>query len=406
MVKDRLAVLRPKQVRGHNSAAVLGFLRRFETMSRAELSRQSGLSEGTVSRIVAALCAQRLVSEIGEENTTGGRPSTRLQLSDVPRAIGVEIKNWETRFAISTLRGQLTETLVVRTPASPELTVQLIAEQARRYAKLHPCLHGVGVAVRGLVDSRTGVVAVGNDPGWLQVPLKDLLAKRLALPIWVENDVRAATQAEYYYTNGGGHAPRCLLYVNVTEGVGVGIVMNGTIYAGASMASGEFGQMVIADDGGDLRHDRPGCLEMLVSDQAVCDRFAQQQGKKSSRAADSAARVRRICRLAMEGDRDAEEAVRQTVRYLALGVANMAFALDPEVIILNTTLNPAWPLLMEGIRAQLPDKAQWPAFQKLSILPSVLGEEGALIGAATLPFAPLFESVSTGMALLPEQLQA
>jgi glucokinase len=182
--------------------------------------------------------------------------------------------------------------------------------------------------------------------------------------------------------------------------------MNGTIYAGASMASGEFGQMVIADDGGDLRHDRPGCLEMLVSDQAVCDRFAQQQGKKSSRAADSAARVRRICRLAMEGDRDAEEAVRQTVRYLALGVANMAFALDPEVIILNTTLNPAWPLLMEGIRAQLPDKAQWPAFQKLSILPSVLGEEGALIGAATLPFAPLFESVSTGMALLPEQLQA
>lgn len=406
MIRNRLGVLRPRQVRGHNSAAVLRFLRRFETMSRAELARRSGLSEGTVSRIIAALLEQDLVSEVGAENTTGGRPSTRLQLSDTPRSIGVEIQNWETRFAVSTMRGNLVESLAVRTPATPEQTLNLIADHVLRFGRAYDNLHGVGVTARGIVNSRTGVVEVGNDPGWSHVPVKTILTERTALPVCVENDVRAATLAEYHYTNAGEHAPQCLLYVNVTEGVGVGIVFNGAVYAGPSMAAGEFGQMVIADDGSDLRHDRPGCLERLVSNQAVCDRFAQLQGKASGRTADSAARVRRICQRALDGDYDAVEVLRDTARYLALGVASIAFGLDPEVIVLNTTLNMAWPMLIEGIQAQLPRKEEWPAFQKLSIRPSALGEQGALIGAATLAFAPLFESVDGKAVPLPEELQA
>jgi predicted NBD/HSP70 family sugar kinase len=389
----RQSVLRPRQVRGHNNAAVLQLLRRFDTMSRAELARKSGLSEGTVSRIVAGLLEQDFVSEVGAENSTGGRPSTRLQLSDAPRSIGVEIQNWETRFAVSTMRGTLIETAAVRTPSTPEQTLTLIADQVRRYRKTHHHVQGVGVTARGIVNSRTGVVEVGNDPGWSHVPVKAPLEERTSLPVWVENDVRAATLAEYHYTNAGEHAPQCLLYVSVTEGVGVGIVFHGDVYAGPSMAAGEFGQMVIADDGSDARHDRPGCLEKLVSNPAICERFAALQGKSAGKASDSAARVRRICQRALDGEPEATQVLRETARYLGLGIASIAFGLDPEVIVLNTTLNMVWPLLLEGIQAQLPGKKEWPAFQKLSLQQSALGEQGTLIGAATLAFGRLFEPV-------------
>lgn len=388
----RHAVMRPRQVRGHNSAAVLQFLRRFETMSRAELARRSGLSEGTVSRIIANLLELDLVSEVGAENSTGGRPSTRLQLSDTPRSIGVEIQNWETRFAVATMRGILVETVAVRTPPTPDQALCVIGDQVRRLCKTHDHIQGAGVTVRGIVNSRSGVVELGNAPGWTQIPVKASLEKSTSLPVWVENDVRAATLAEYHYTNAGEHASQCLLYVSVNEGVGVGIVFHGEVYAGPSMAAGEFGQMVIHDDGSDTRHDRPGCLEMLVSNQAVCDRFAAFQGKAAGKTADSAARVRRICQRALNGEPDALRAIRQTARYLGLGIASIAFGLDPEVIVLNTTLNMAWPLLLEEIEAQLPNQAEWPAFQKLSVRQAALGEQGALIGAATLAFGPLFET--------------
>jgi predicted NBD/HSP70 family sugar kinase len=390
----RRGILRPKQVRGANSAVVLQLLRRFDRISRADLARRSGLSEGTVSRIIAGLREQRLVSEVGAENSTGGRPATRLQLSDAPRSIGVEIQNWETRFAVASTRGTLVETSALRTPATPKQTVEMIAEQVKAYCQAHgrASLHGIGVTARGIVNSRTGVVELGNDPGWVNVPLQSMLEAATRLPVHVEHDVRAAAAAEYNYTNAGELAPHCLLYVRVDEGVGVGLILNGEVYTGPSMAAGEFGQMVIADDGSNSRHDRPGCLEKLVSNMAVCDRFAAAQGRSASAStSDSAAKVRRICQRAADGDEAALQVIRATARYLAIGIMNVAWGLDPEIIVLNATLNTVWPMLLESIEAQFPSAAEWPTFRRLRVQQSALGEQGTLIGAATLAFAPLFQ---------------
>ena len=74
----------------------------------------------------------------------------------------------------------------------------------------------------GIVNSATGVVELGSIPRWVKIPLQARLQQTLALPVFVENDVRAAAAAEYHYTNAGELAPQCLLYVIVDEGVGVG----------------------------------------------------------------------------------------------------------------------------------------------------------------------------------------
>jgi predicted NBD/HSP70 family sugar kinase len=395
---ERPGVLRPRQMRGINSGIVLQLLRRFERLSRAEIARHSGLSEGTISRIVSELVRQRLVVELDFENSTGGRPATRLQLSDAPLAIGVEIQNWQTRFAVVSLRGNIVETESLRTSPGVDPTLECVISTVQSLVDRYPGgrIHGVGVTARGIVNSRSGVVEMGNAPGWAQIPLRSMLETGLTIPVYVDNDVRAAAAAEFHYTNAGEQAPNCLLYIRMDEGVGVGLVLHGKLYSGPSMSAGEFGQMVVADQGGVERHDRPGCLEKLVSNSAICERYAAVHGRRAVTPADSGARVRRLCHKALEGDAEALRVLRNASRSLGLGISNLVWGLDPEVIVLSTALNLVWPMLLEEIQKQLPEPHQWPPSRKLSLRPSVLGEDGVLIGAAELCFASLFETAQLG----------
>jgi len=82
-------VLRPRQVRRANRAVILELLRRHERLSRVDIARRTGLSEGTISRIIAELMRRRLVAEDGSEDSTGGRPAMRLQLE--PSRVAVKI---------------------------------------------------------------------------------------------------------------------------------------------------------------------------------------------------------------------------------------------------------------------------------------------------------------------------
>ena len=106
-------VLRPPEVRGANRAAVLSLLQRSDYLSRADVARQSGLSEAAISRIVTGLIDDRLVREDGVENSTGGRPGRRLRLEPKRVVFGTEIQNWETRCAVSDMRGRIVESVVV-----------------------------------------------------------------------------------------------------------------------------------------------------------------------------------------------------------------------------------------------------------------------------------------------------
>jgi predicted NBD/HSP70 family sugar kinase len=406
---QRGRVLRPRQVRGVNSAAVLELLRRHERMSRAEIARHCGLSEGTVSRIVSKLIERSWVVEDGAENSTGGRPAVRLQLSQDRLAVGVDIQNWQMRFSVATMRGRLIETSSVRTPGDPDRTLDLIIERFTAYQARYgrEAFEGLGVSARGIVDRKTGVVEMGNHPSWVKIPVRAYLQQELGLPVYVENNVRAAALAEYNYTHPDANSSRCLLFVMVDEGVGVGIILDGKLYAGPRMSAGEFGQMVIADDGGSERHDRPGCLERLVSNPALCDRYAAlTAGRAGVGTGDSGARVRRICHRALEGEPEARQVLAETVRYLGIGIANLIWGFDPDTVVLSSTMNAAWPLMLPVLQDQFPKAGDWPAFRSVALRPSALGEDGALIGAASLPFAPLFQTGERGRVGGPQRTSA
>ena len=383
---------RMMHVRGANRALILQILRKHPQLSRAELARRTGLSEGTISRITAELLSEKVILEQGAENSTGGRPGLRLELDQTHfRSVGIEIHEWETRVSVGTLHGQVLETQWFRTPQSAKKTLDEVAAHVMQGRKRHgqERIHGVGVAVRGIVDDVNGVVDLGITPEWSGLPVRQYLEDKLGVPVYVENNVRAAALAEYSYGNSEIHNSRCMVLVKVDEGIGVGVLLDGKLYRGPHRAAGEFGQMVVADSPGSGAHDRPGCLESLASNPAITARYAALANDRKSRAGETESRVRTICHLAMQGDPAAAQAVRESMRYLGIGIANLDWGLDADVVLIDGAITEAWPLVLSALQEQFPGR-EYPNFRDLILRPCALGQDASIVGALTLPFMRLF----------------
>ena len=403
MVKSGAAkrVLRLPQVRGANRAAVLSLLQQSDYLSRADVARQSGLSEGAISRIITGLIADGLVCEDGEENSTGGRPGRRLALDPRRVTFGAEIQNWETRCAVSTMHGRIVETRRFRTPPSAEQTLEQVAAEFLAFRKaLGPDrLPGIGICTRGIVNSESGLLILGSRPDWRHIPIREFLEARLHEPVIVENNVRAAALAEYTYGPAEIAGRRCFVFVKIDEGVGMGVVFEGKLYHGPHMAAGEFGQMVIEISPGEERHDRPGCMERLVSNPAICNRYSVFSGaRRQSSTGDTSARVRRIAGWAAGGDIQARQTLDETSRYLGIGISNLVWGLDADTVVIDAAITEAWGLVEPVLRGQLPDNRELWGSRNLVVRPSAFGGEAALIGAATLPLSTIFAKSSPGQS--------
>jgi predicted NBD/HSP70 family sugar kinase len=391
MAKPVLAtkrVLRPPEVRGANRAAVLGLLQQNDYLSRADVARQCGLSEGAISRIVSGLIKDRLIREDGAENSTGGRPGRRLALDRRRVVFGVEIQNWETRCAIATINGRLVETTRFRTHSVAEETLNRIGIEFAAFRKKlgSDRLPGVGVAVRGIVNSDAGVLVLGGRSDWRNVPIRAILEAHLHEPVSVENNVRAAALAEYTYGPAEMLGRHCFVFVKIDEGVGMGVLFDGKLYHGPHMAAGEFGQMVIESSKTEERHDRPGCIERLISNAAICDRYSGLTGAwRHPGTGDTSARVRRITEWAIAGEAAARQTVEETARYLGIGISNLIWGLDADTVVIDATIADAWRLVEPVVRKQLPEDRDLWGPRNLLLRSSALGGEAALIGAATLP---------------------
>jgi len=383
---------RVSRAQAHRAAA-LQLLRRHHRLSRTEIARRSGLSEPSVSRTIRLLMRQRLVVPDGAARPSGGRPAIPLRLDDgLHRSIGVDIHGWATQISVGTLSGRILESLHFRTPASPAKTLDRIAASVLALSGqlVDRELIGVGVSARGLVNSRTGVVERGNDPAWTRIAVRQILEQRLGLPVFVENNVRAAALAEYHYGSPDVQDSRCLLFVKVDEGVGISMILDGELYCGQHMAAGEFGQMVIAAADTAATHDRPGCLETLASNEALCQRFRARGGRGRRAGGDCGAQAHQICQAAMAGDRAAVEALRETARYLGIGISNAIWGLDPDAVIVDGAIAEAWPLVAPLIQAHFADGQEFLNFRNLILRPSALRGAAAIVGAAALPFQSVF----------------
>ena len=223
------------------------------------------------------------------------------------------------------------------------------------------------------------------------MPLGDIVAERLSVEAHIINDASAAALGEYLL--GAGVGVNNLIYVTVSTGIGGGIILNGKLYLGADGCAGEVGHMVVDVNGPRCNCGNIGCLEAFASGTAVAREAVRRisRGEKSritelvgDRLEDIDASM--VGAAAKEGDVLACDVIEKAADYLGIGLANLANIFNPDLIIVGGGMSRLGDMLLEPARRVVRERAfQLPA-RSLSIVPSQLGDNAGVLGAAMSVF--------------------
>jgi glucokinase len=276
-----------------------------------------------------------------------------------------------------------------RHDAALETIVEAVAE-AREAARGEVLAVGVGVPC--LVAPGSGVAMACNHFPLVDVPLRDLLAERLGLPVVVDNDATAALIAEWRY--GAARGVRNALILTIGTGVGGAMLVDGHVVRGASGAAGELGHIVIDESGPPCPGNCPshGCLESFVSGPALAiEGRARAEAQPESGLGRALAAGRQISgplvtELAHDGDEAARAAVELLGRHLGIGMTGLINVFNPEVVVVGGGLVGAGDLLLAPAREVVASRALVPARDQVRIVPARFGDESGMLGAAALAF--------------------
>lgn len=362
-----------------NAALLLDLVRANGPVSRAELARISGLTKPTVSSQVADLVRRGVVVEdgAGEPDARGGKPPLLLRFNaGWGSVIGAEIVASRVHAELADLDGSVldSEDSVIwpergadHILGALERTIQkLLERQSRRKRRLL----AIAVAAPGRVDSGRGVVLeAGNVFHWRNVPIRDRIQRAFRVPVAVENDVNLAVLGEMHH--GVAREAQNFVLIRLTTGVGAGVVLGGRLYQGSHWAAGEIGHMVLdRAAAANPTFSERGFLESLIGSDRLSERAHLNGTTSADLPAALAAAVKR-------NDPVAEGILDDLAAHLGLATANLAAALDPELIVLDGEL---FDLVTDRIREVVERAIPW----LVRIERSALGNQSVLLGAISV----------------------
>src|SRR5215212_11789512 len=197
---------------------------------------------------------------------------------------------------------------------------------------------GVGIGSPGPLDRARGVVIVTPNLGWRDFPLRDEVSKRVNLPATLDNDANCATLGEWWC--GAAKGGRNVVGLTIGTGIGGGLILDGKLYHGAADSAGEIGHTTIDSTGRRCKCGNYGCLEAYASGPAIAARAIEgiESGSPSrlpEYVQGNLARLtaQTVYEAAHHGDEFALEVVRETARFLGIGLANIVNFMNPEVIV-------------------------------------------------------------------------
>lgn len=387
----KASAARSHTIRDINRQIVLNYIRELGPISRAEIARETALQRSTISLIVDELRIDGLVEEVGGEST-GGRPPSLLSLRTADAvAIGVDLGTVKTLVASSDLAGRVLEQEEFPTDNDVNKTVANIVQIAQRLiGKSKGTIEGIGISLPGVVDPETGSLYVPHF-SWRNEPIGETLTHATSLPVSIDNDANAAALAELWFGRPEIREVRDFILVLVEEGVGTGIVFDGQVYRGESGTAGEFGHMTIGTGAPvACAVGSTECWEAFASERAALARY-----QKLSHSNGHDVNFTKLMDLALKGERNARAALKETARYLGIGIANLIQGLGPEAVIVAGPIARVWEVIVDDLKSSV-DSSICRGFPSTPIMESTLGSQPTLMGALSLVLASKFASASFG----------
>ena len=308
--------------------------------------------------------------------------------------VGVDVGG--TNIVVGTVAQDGSEILGVGSePTHPEQGPDAVIERIVRLARgsmgqvKGKEIAGVGIGSPGPLNTKTGVVILTPNLGWVNMPLRDRVASGLGLPATLDNDANCAIFGEWW--RGAARGAEYVVGLTIGTGIGGGIVLHGDIYRGASDSAGEIGHMTIDSTGRRCKCGNYGCLEAYASGPAIAARAVEgvEAGAETAlpRYVDGdlgkiTAQV--VYEAAHDGDQYALEVVRDTAKFLGAGVANVINIFNPQVVVICGGVTLAGDKLFAPLRSEVKRRAFKPAVEVCRILPGELPGTAGVWGAAAV----------------------
>ncbi len=361
-----------------NRDIVLELIRANQPISRADLSRQSGLQRSTVSQIVEQLIREKWVCEGAVASLPRGRHPTLLELNEDLVVIAVDIHPKEAIVATVDLKGRLLSRSMVPLTSDPAASTRLLTDCMLRMRQALPrkSIEGIGISLPGRVDPETQRLIFAPNLHWPDFDLKKVIEKAMGLPVKMANAATACLLAELTFRRMDG--VRDIVLVTVSEGVGTGVFANGQLISGNRGMAGEFGHVLLDPSGPRCSCGRRGCWETFASCRAALRYYKelQPQGRTVT--------FHELLNMAEEGDEFAAQALEKQAAYIGRGLRLIITGLAPSVILVAGDITSAWHRFGPAIEKEAAKLTLGGALPQ--ILPTHEGDIARLRGAAALVF--------------------
>ncbi len=366
-------------LREANRALVLSTVQRWGGLTQVELAQSTGLSAATVSTIVRDLLAEGFV-----DTAVTTRSGRRAQLVTVARrvglAVGMQVGHRQLRIVLGDFAHEIVAEQSLPLPNEHRMDTTLdraallIVDLLERVGSSLDEVVGVGVAVPAPVDAATGMISVrGILRGWDGVHLGQTLSKRIARPVFVDNDANLGALAES--TLGAARAYRDSVYVRASYGVGAGLVVDGRVHRGFAGTAGEIGHVQVDPGGAICRCGNRGCLDTVVGATALVEALRTNRGPLT---------LRDVIQLAKDGDQGCARVIADAGTQIGMVVAGLGQAVNPQIVVVGGELAETGDVLLDPMREAIARRVPVNQIAPLEVVPAALGVQAEVVGALLL----------------------
>lgn len=391
-------------IKDMNTSTILQIVRTKGPISRAEISKLTGLNPATVSSNTAGLMEMGLVRETGVGASSGGRKPLLIELN--PSAyyvVGVDMGTTDVSTGITDLEGkiQCRITLPFGNCAAPEQILGIIEASIRQALDSSGLageqLLGIGMGIHGLVDPERGVSIFAPAFQWEDIPIAGHFSRLFGLPVFIDNDARAMALGEKWF--GQAADVSNFVFLNIGTSIGSGIYVNGELLHGAHFGAGEIGHIRVADSGERCFCGKTGCLSTVASGPAI-ERLAREaagrgQSERLMQLAggdEAGITGELIHQAALQGDPLAIALLEAAGRHIGDAVSMVINLLNPEMVLIGGGVANGGEFIFRGLREEIANRAMKYNVEQIYIGPAALGDDCGIIGAATLILRNVFSN--------------
>lgn len=347
-VLSNLMEVNHSKIKETNRKKIIALLLEKNEITKLDISRILDISITTVSTNITELKNEGIVEDVRSLESTGGRKAIAIKLDENCRySIGVALTPNHIKIALVNLKKEIIENIRIRHKNNGiENLITIIGENIdfvmKKYNLDSEKLLGIGLSLPGTVDFQQGIVKYSYLLGIKDFNLREKF-EYLNVPIYVDNE---ANLSAYYEFLNRKDIVKNLLYVSITDGLGLGIIINGKIYRGDNNSSGEFGHIKVSINGKKCKCGAKGCLEAYTSKNVLVDSYNEATLEDISD-------IDEFEELYLKNDTATKKVLDKYLKILGTGISNLIMLLDPDTIIIggdiNNILNDKMDILKKNI---------------------------------------------------------